>query len=211
MVAIMLSFDNSVPNCAASFLLSCSCTGHANVVCFPSSPSSPHSRQLLLGPCPLVDRYTPKYPWPLSWDRIFFLAFSSSLLLSDYLPVGIGLFLKTVIRLHRAWGMSLWDVVVGAEFIRSFRIMTFLFSPMLSFLALPIESSGGLFVFLFFEVFPSALSGSFTVFFNSLSKADLASSFFSLLLSIRLRYDMTATWSFFTLVETIHLVLRLPG
>ena len=45
-------------------------------------------------------------------------------------------------------------------------MMTLRFLPMLSFLA--IESSGGLFVVLFFEVFPSALSGSFTVFFNSL-------------------------------------------
>ena len=65
MVAIMLSVDNSVPTCVASFLLSCSCTGHANIVYSPSSSSSPHNRQLLLGPCPLLARYTPKHPWPL--------------------------------------------------------------------------------------------------------------------------------------------------
>ena len=65
-VAIMLSFDNSVPTCAASSLLSCSWARHANVVCSPLSSSSLHNRQLLLGLCPLAARYTPKHPWPLS-------------------------------------------------------------------------------------------------------------------------------------------------
>ena len=115
-----------------------------------------------------------------------FLAFFFPLLFSDYLSVGFGLFLKAVSRLRRAQGSALWDVVVGAEFIRSFRMMTLLFSPMLSFLALPIESSGGLLVALFFEAFSSAPSGSFTVFLNSHWKAALASLFFSLLFSIRL-------------------------
>ena len=66
MVAIMLSFDNSVPAWAASFTLSCSRTGHANIVCSPSSSSSSHSWQLLLGLFPLVARSTPKHPRPPS-------------------------------------------------------------------------------------------------------------------------------------------------
>ena len=35
-------------------------------MCSPSSSSSPHNRQLLLDPCLLVARYTPKHPRPLS-------------------------------------------------------------------------------------------------------------------------------------------------
>ena len=42
-VAIMLSLDNREPTCTVSSLLSCSCTGQANIACSSSSPSSPHS------------------------------------------------------------------------------------------------------------------------------------------------------------------------
>ena len=62
MNAILLSFDNGEPTCAASFILTWSCTGHTNIKCYPSSSSSPHNRQLLLSLlCPFVARYTPKH------------------------------------------------------------------------------------------------------------------------------------------------------
>ena len=49
-----------------SSLLSCSCTGQANIVYSPSSSSFPHNQQLLLGLCPLLATYRPKHPSSLS-------------------------------------------------------------------------------------------------------------------------------------------------
>ena len=93
---------------------------------------------------------------PSCWDRISLLAFSFPFCFLT-ISQSVSTWSCSKFSVFSGLGfLSLWNVDVGAEFSSSFRMMTLLFPPTLSFLALSIESSGRLIDTLFCELFSPA-------------------------------------------------------